>query len=406
MRRPAGLTLYLALTRKVRGAGVALAAPDLPPRPSGPLIWMQVPDATLLPAAAELLRRLGDDRPGVALLLTAPDGGPGLPRRILRQPLPAPTTKALAAFLDHWHPDAAAQIGGPIDPLLLHGAATEGLPLVLVQPAVPTRPALRLIPGLGRRALSEAARILVPDGGVARVLRRLGGTAAQIETVGRLEEGSTALACNEAERESMAHVLHVRPVWLAAALPEAEVAAVADAHRAALRLAHRLLLIVVPEDPAQGPAFATQLAAAGDWRVALRSAEQEVDEETEVYVADTEGELGLWYRMAPITYLGGSLTGSGSLRPPYEPATLGSAIIHGPRTGAHAGAFASLAEARAVREIRADADLGEAVGDLLSPDRAALLAHNAWAVTSSGAEVTGRVAHLLLQALDTRRGKP
>ena len=240
----------------------------------------------------------------------------------------------------------------------------------------------------------------------ARALRRLGGAAAPIETAGRLEEGSAALACNEAERESMAHVLRVRPVWLAVALPEAEIAAVADAHRAALRLAHRLLLIVVPDDPAQGPALAARLAEGEGWTVALRSADQEIDEETEVYVADTEGELGLWYRLAPITYLGGSMTGAGCLRPPYEPAALGSAIIHGPRTGLHAGAFASLAEARAVREIRAASDLGEAVGDLLSPDRAALLAHNAWAVSSSGAEVTGRVAHLLLQALDARRGKP
>ncbi|MBI1220198.1 MAG: 3-deoxy-D-manno-octulosonic acid transferase [Rhodobacteraceae bacterium] len=404
MRRPAGLTLYLALTRKARGAGIALPAPDRPARPTGPLIWLQVPDPAMLPAAAELLRRLGEDRPAAHLLLTAPDGGPVLPPRILRQPLPAPTTSALAAFLDHWRPDAAAQIGGPLDPLLLHHAAAEGLPVILVQPAVPPRRALRLIPGLARRALADAARILAPDAGTARILRRLGGTAAAIETVGRLEEGSAALACNEAERESVAHVLHVRPVWLAAALPEAEIAAVIEAHRAALRLAHRLLLIVVPDDPARGAAFAMALADAGDWRVALRSAEQEVDEETEVYVADTEGELGLWYRLAPITYLGGSLTATGCLRPPYEPAALGSAVVHGPRTGGHAGAFASLSEARAVREIRAAADLGEAVGDLLAPDRAALLAHNAWAVTSSGAEVTGRVAHLLLQALDTRRG--
>ena len=261
-------------------------------------------------------------------------------------------------------------------------------------------------PDTRERILAEAARILVPDAGTARALRRLGGAAAPIETAGRLEEGSAALACNEAERESMAHVLRVRPVWLAVALPEAEIAAVADAHRAALRLAHRLLLIVVPDDPAQGPALAARLAEGEGWTVALRSADQEIDEETEVYVADTEGELGLWYRLAPITYLGGSMTGAGCLRPPYEPAALGSAIIHGPRTGLHAGAFASLAEARAVREIRAASDLGEAVGDLLSPDRAALLAHNAWAVSSSGAEVTGRVAHLLLQALDARRGKP
>lgn len=403
MRRPLGLALYLALTARRRAGGAAPDLPDLPARPRGPLVWLHVPSAETLPAALELARRIGEERPGVHVLVTAAAFPAPPPRRILALPLPAPDPGEMAAFLARWQPEAAAQIGGPIDPVMLCAAAGAGVPPLLVQPALPAPRSLRWIPWLSRTVLGHAARVLVPDEAAARTLRRLAGGAAQVQVVGRLGEGSVALPCNEAEREAMAQTLHTRPIWLAVQVPEVELPVVVEAHRAALRLAHRLLLILVPEDLARGAAIAAQLAAAEGWTVAQRNGEGDLEPETEVYVADTEGELGLWYRLAPITYLGGSLLGPGSLRPPFEPAALGSAVVHGPQAGAHAAALASLSEARAVREVRSPAELGEAVGDLLSPDRAALLAHNAWAVTSNGADVTDTVAAMLLQAVDARK---
>ena len=131
-------------------------------------------------------------------------------------------------------------------------------------------------------------------------------------------------------------------------------------------------------------------------------ANEDIDDECQVYTADTAGEFGLWYRLAPMSYMGGSLLGAGSLRAPGEPAALGSANIHGPRTGAHSRSFAALGEARAPRELKSPSELGEAVADLLAPDRAAQLAHNAWSVTSCRAEVTERILRLLIKAIDAR----
>jgi 3-deoxy-D-manno-octulosonic-acid transferase len=215
-----------------------------------------------------------------------------------------------------------------------------------------------------------------------------------------MEEESAALPCLEAERDALAQQFATRPVWLAVALPEAEETAVMAAHRAALRLAHRLLLIVVPQDPARAEGLAQRMEAEEGWAVALRSADQEPDTETEVYIADNASEYGLWYRLAPIAFMGGSLAGNGCARDPLEAAALGSAILYGPRPGAYGTTFGRLGAARAARAVGSQADLAEALGDLLSPDRAARLAQAAWAVASDGAEVTDRVVALIRHVMD------
>ncbi len=355
----------------------------------------------MLPAAAELIRRLSDERPGVQILLTAPEAG-DVPRKVLRQLVPTDELVAGQEFLAHWRPDVAAFVGGALEPALMQAVHLARVPLFLVDANPAARGLLRWLPGAGAALLRPCAGILASDAGAVRALRQIGGGGLAVQAAGRLEAGIGALPYTEAEREAMARLLQTRPVWLAAGLPSTEVALVIEAHRAALRLAHRLLLIVVPQEPAEAMALAERMQAEQDWMVALRSTDDDLDEECQVYIGDTEGEYGLWYRLAPITYMGGTLLGEGSTHSPFEPAALGSAVIHGPRAGDHAAAYERLRDARATREIRLPGELGEALGDLLSPDRAALIAHNAWAAASSGAEVTDRVAQLLLDALDAR----
>ncbi len=181
-----------------------------------------------------------------------------------------------------------------------------------------------------------------------------------------------------------------RPVWFAAAVPAAERELVLAAHRGAQRLAHRLLLILLPDPPAEAAALAAALEVAG-WTVALRSDDQEPEPETEIYVVDSPAEIGLWYRLASIAFLGGSLAGQGAVRNPHEAAALGSAILYGPRAGAYAEMLGRLGAARGARAVASAKDLEEAVSDLLSPDRAARLAHAAWTVSTARAEVTEAV---------------
>lgn len=338
------------------------------------------------------------------MLITCPEVLPQQPG-LIAVPPPEDTTAATQAFLVHWHPDIGIFSEGALRPILLERARAMQLPLLMVDARAPRLPRNRdsWLPGLMRGALAGFRQILAVDDVAARALRRAGAPDGSVILAGRMEEESAVLPCLEAERAALARLLATRPVWLAAAVPEAEEPAVIAAHRAALRLAHRMLLILVPQDADRAAAAAARFEAEEGWIVAQRAADQEPDPETEVYVADGTAEMGLWYRLAPVTFMGGSLSGEGCHRNPLEPAALGSAIIYGARPGLWRGSFGRLGAARAARAVGSTPDLAEALGDLMAPDRAARLAQAAWAVASDGAEVTNRVLASIRSILAERR---
>ena len=390
-----GLTLYNLSNR--REAGVAI---DRPLRPAGPLAWLHAPTAEAARSMLELARRLTEED-GVSVVMTCPAT---LPPRvgILHQPPPVDSPTEARAFLDHWRPEAVIFSEGELRPAMLAELIERKLPLIMVGARSPYFLKERdgWYPGLMRGLLAEFRTILTLDEPSARAFRKAGAAISAVEVTGKMEEESAALPCLEAERDALAKQFATRPVWLAAALPEAEEAAVIAAHRAALRLAHRLLLIVVPQDQARLEPLARRMEKDEGWTVALRSEEQEPDPETEVYITDNPSEFGLWYRLSPITFMGGSLAGQGCARDPLEPAALGSAILYGPRPGPFGATFGRLGAARAARAVGSTADLAESLGDLLSPDRAARLAQAAWAVASDGAEVTEQVMVLIRRIMD------
>jgi 3-deoxy-D-manno-octulosonic-acid transferase len=390
-----GLTLY-----NLRMAKAVTPMPAPPPRPPGRLVWMHAPHADAAGTVMELAARLVDDD-GVGVLLTCPANLP--PRDgIILQPPPHDTPVAGRAFLDHWQPEVAIFADGELRPALIHECSERRLPLMIVDGRAPfvMRERDGWYPGLMRSILSCFAHVLAVDEPAARAFRKAGAPLSSVATAGRMEVQSAALPASEPDRAALARYLTARPVWFAASLPEAEETAIIAAHRAALSHAHRLLLILVPESPARAEALAARMETVEDWVVARRWRDEEPGPEVEVYVANNPAEYGLWYRLAPITFLGGSLSGEGAIRSPLEPASLGSAIIAGPRSGPFAAASGRLGAARAARIVASAGDLADALADLLSPDRAARLAQSAWTVTSEGAEATERAITLIRRLMD------
>jgi 3-deoxy-D-manno-octulosonic-acid transferase len=161
-----------------------------------------------------------------------------------------------------------------------------------------------------------------------------------------------------------------------------------------------LILIIAPRHPDRGPEIAERLRNDG-WRVDLRSAGDEPNSETDIYVADTLGEMGLWYRLAPVSFVGGSLVDIGGHNP-FEPAALGSAILHGPYIHSAQETYDVLTSAGAARQTATPRELAEAVIDLLEPQTAAKMAHAAWEVSSYGAEATDNALAILQDILDER----
>lgn len=391
-----GLTLYTL------GSGRASeASSDWPARPRGRLIWLHAPLSETVGPLLALARRLVEED-GLPVLLTT-SAAPLTPvPGVLVVPPPADTIPEVQAFLTHWLPEIIILSDGEILPVLLHEATQRKLPVLMVNARDPHFPPGRdgWYPGLMRSSIATLRTSLVLDEPTARAFRKAGAAAPRIEPAGRMEEQSAVLPYVESDRAALAKTLASRPIWLAACVPEAEEDTVIAAHREALRLSHRLLLILVPEDPARGADLAGRLEENEGWSVARRNSGDEPDSETEVYLPEDLTEFGLWYRLAPVTFLGGSLLGAGCARNPLEPAALGSAILHGPRAGNFGAMLDRLGAARAARRVGSGSELLQALGDLLSPDRAARQAQAAWTVASEGADVTLRVVTLIRHILE------
>ena len=386
-----GLTLYNLSGR--HGPHLPVHAPA---RPRGALVWLHAPGELALPTMTELARHLTDDD-GLQVLLTCPHLPPE-PDRPLHQPPPADYPRAVQDFLDHWRPELVVFAEGELRPAMIHACGQRKIPLLMVGASAPVLPPGRegWYPGLIRTCLQAFAQIMVVDEAAARNFRRAGAEPGQIRIAGRLVEPSAALPYVESDRAALAQMIATRPVWLAADVAPDEMRDVIAAHRTALQLAHRLLLILVPRNAAAVPMLAEALESIEGWGVALRRSEQDPDAETQVYIVDSS-EYGLWYRLAPVTFLGGSLEGEGCARNPMEPAALGSAILHGPRPGPYGLPFARLG---AARMVGSGADLATALGDLLSPDRAARQARAAWTIATEGAEATDLAVKAIRAVMD------
>ena len=409
-----GLNLYLASARRMGARALRLqeskATDDVKmlARPAGKLVWIHISNPEEIAPVQELIRYLATDKDGISFLVTTPDNlsvnvrfQDCCDQPCIHLPAPADTPQQTAVFLEHWHPEISVWAGAVLRPALVVDAHKRGIPLYMVDARSPASVdgRKRWNKGIIGALLELFTHILAGKGVVARALIQQGADVNSIEVCGLLEEGATTLFCDDRDRDEMAAFLAVRPVWLAANTNKGEDTLVASAHRAATRLSHRLLLILTPDDPSRGDAVARTLTDDG-WLVAQRSLDQDPEEHVQIFIADTDDEMGLWLRLAPVCFMGNSLVKGGTGCSPFEASALGSAILHGPNVDSYKTGYARLDAAGAAREVRDAAHLATNVQDLLAPDKAAAMAHAGWEISTSGAEAADRAVELIHTALD------
>ncbi len=400
MPRSLSLAAYMAYARRA-------SSPEAPPglaRPEGELVWAHAADVMRAEALCQIAERLSHLRPGLTLLLTAAEGVAQPVRScpaLIWVPLPEDTVASVEVFLDHWAPDICLWTGGDLRPALLSCSDQRDIPLFLIDAdeVQLDRPGWRWFPDLPRSLLKSFAQIQARSEEAARALRRIGVPDEDISITGALRAEGMPLPFAEAGRDELAQTLRGRPVWLAARLHLDELEIVLQARSTVSRLSHRLVLMLTPEDPEDAPKFKTLLDSKG-LRTAVWADNDWPEETTQVVLGDTGEDLGLWYRVAPVTFLGGSLLPGMQGHDPNEPAVHGSAILYGPNVRRYLMDYSRYAEARAARIVR-DADtMAAAVQALTAPDQAASMAHAAWDVASQGAEVTDSVLDLVQDTLD------
>ncbi|EAR50499.1 Putative 3-deoxy-D-manno-octulosonic-acid transferase [Oceanicola granulosus HTCC2516] len=361
------------------------------------IVWFHRAPETDTDALVGLLNRLRTEDDALGFVVTG--HGPPLPEGLATCLQVTPGTSAEArAFLDSWRPAVLVWMRGRFVAPLLAEADQRGVVRILADAAGADLGPPRSGWLAARRNLMRGFRhALALDADAAYRLRRAGLAEEQVELSGPLEESAVALPGSERRRAGLAEALAGRPVWFVPGVQASEVEALIAAHQKATRRAHRLLMVMMPDRPAEAEWITDALR--GSFKTSCRSEGDEPTEACQALMADEYDEAGVWYRLAPLTFMGGTL-GTGSTRSPYEPAALGSAVLHGPHTGAWSPAFLRLAQAGAARGVQDTDDLGNVIETLLAPDQAARMAHAAWESISSGAPVTNRLLDLIRDALD------
>jgi 3-deoxy-D-manno-octulosonic-acid transferase len=341
-----------------------------------------------------LIEHLLDTRPDLEILVTTGTVTSAsllesrLPPRARHQFVPADLPSWTARFLDHWRPDLALWVESELWPNLVFAAHARNIPMVLVNARLSARSygRWRHWPGLIGPLLRAFELCLAQDQTQAERFRALG--ARQAVAVGDLKAAAPALPFDRSEVARLRDAIGSRPLWLAASTHPAEEKIAAQVHRDLAAHHPDLLTIIVPRHSARGDAIGTMLAEQG-LRVARRARGDPVTGDTQVYLADTMGELGLFYRLAGIAFIGGSLVAKGGHNP-FEAARLGCAVLHGPDMSNCAAMAAALAAADAAETVSGAAALTQSVSALLADQQ----------LRAKRAAAAGRVAAAALGILD------
>lgn len=326
------------------------------PRPEGRLIWLHAVGLGEVLALRGLIAEMSRQAPDLSFLVTSSARSSAqvmeanLPPRTQHQFLPLDAPRFLRRFLNHWRPDLSIWAEQDLWPGAVAAADAAGVPLALVNARMNAESFDRRARARGLYAdlLARFRLVAAQDAETARHLAALGAPSPQV--TGSLKAAAPPLAVDDARLADLRAQLAGRKLWLVASAHFEETALALDL------LPEDRLLVIVPRDVAHGPGIAERARGLGR-KATLQSAGEPPS--GEVHIADAYGELGLWYRLAPVALIGGTF-GPVQGHNPWEAAALGCAVLHGACTANFAADYAALDAAEAARLVR-KADLPAAV---------------------------------------------
>ncbi len=366
------------------------------PRPAGKLLWVHAASVgetnVALPVIEQLLKRDG----GLHVLLTtgtttsAALAARRMPERSLHQYVPLDVAEYAETFLDHWKPDLAIFTESEIWPNLILSASARGVPLVLMNARMSPRSMRRWRrhAKLGRQLFSRFSLVLAQTERVVRIIRFLG--APKVVAAGNLKIDTPPPAIDAVALEQLRQATRDRVLLLAASTHPGEEEIVARAHMILRETEPRLLTIIAPRHPERASDIKARLEEMG-LKVELRSGARVPSRDADLYIADSIGELGTFYSLARVAFVGGSLIPHGGQNP-IEAVRSGAVVIAGPNTHNFADLYAALKAAGGVFEVATAEEVAAVACRLINDDalHQATLAHAVAAIDSlSGAmEVT------------------
>jgi len=344
------------------------------PRPPGFLAWFHAASVGETNAVLPVIDALAAEHRDVRVLLTtgtvtsAKLARERLPEGAIHQYVPLDNQDYVRRFLEHWQPDLAVFVESEIWPNLLLETKAKDVPIVLVNGRMSATSfrRWRARPGLSRPLFSAFDLVLAQNDRLAQRFTALGAPSAL--SVGNLKADAPPPPVDLAGHKRLASAFAGRTVWLAASTHPGEDDMVALAHRAIKQERPDLLTVIVPRHPERGPLIAKLLSGAS-FEVALRSEGKLPEPATDIYIADTIGELGVFYNLVPVAFVGGSLVPHGGQNP-VEGIKLGAAVVTGPHWRNFADAYEELLEAQGALQVNDAPALASAVLSLLEDDKA------------------------------------
>jgi 3-deoxy-D-manno-octulosonic-acid transferase len=322
-------------------------------RPPGPLVWMHAASVGEMLSIVPLIERLRTEHLNVLVtsgtLTSAWLAGQRLPGGVIHQFVPLDMPRFVIRFLDHWRPDLGMFVESDLWPNIIMAASGRGIPLALVNGKLSERSFTRWrkTPRMISALLRRFDLCLTQSDADAARYRELG--AARVIMTGNLKLDVPPPSAEPARLAELQAATAGRLVVAAASTHPGEEESIIEAHRRLKQIFPALLTIVAPRHPERGPAVRDLVRTAG-LHVALRSRNELPLPTTDIYVADTLGELGILYRIAAIVLMGGSLVQHGGQNP-IEAAKLGAAILHGPHVWNFADIYSTLDRAGAAEQV-------------------------------------------------------
>lgn len=343
------------------------------PRPVGPLVWLHAASVGETQSVLTLVRGLLAQHPQLHLLITtgtvtsaALVAQQHLPR-ILHQFVPVDTPAAVKRFLRHWRPDLALWVESEFWPQMLWQTQARGVPMLLIN----ARISQKTYQGWKRwpRTIASLLRgfhaVYAGSSEDAMRLQDLG--AAPVYDIGNLKFDALPLPTNAKLIEELTRQIDGRPVFVAASTHANEEQLVAEAQAIVAQQFPALLTLIVPRHAVRGDAIAADLRSRG-FALAQRSKGEAITPQTAIYLADTMGELGNFYTLADVVFMGGSLVAHGGQNP-LEAARFNNALITGNHTHNFAAIIAKFVAAGAMQVVTDKQALASALVMLLQQPR-------------------------------------
>ncbi|MEP4981630.1 3-deoxy-D-manno-octulosonic acid transferase [Ascidiaceihabitans sp.] len=374
-------------------------------RPGGTLIWFHAASVGESLSVLSLITAMGRALPLARFLITS--GTPTsatliakrMPPRCQHQFVPLDGPGPLKRFLRAWRPDAFVLVESELWPNMLVHIRKAGVPMALVNARLSERSLKRWAkrPKTARFLLEGFSLVFAQTNALADQLIALGTQPDKTRKGVDLKSLSAPLPVHGKSLSDVQHALGPRPVWAACSTHPGEEQEVLTAHISLLETQPDLCLILAPRHPERGLEVAKLVTDLG---LSLSRRSTGDIPQAQVYLADTLGELGLWYTLAPFVFLGGSLKPIGGHNP-YEPAHMGAAVLSGVHVNNFADTYAKLEAAGGARLVSSGANLAQLAQDWFEHPVALTQARQAARDFAGGqADTLDSIANALIDGLD------